>query len=108
VVSYKRQLGWNEERAKAPDKPRKPVATLLALATAVVTGVLSVALYLNAPSGFEGYGSELMSLFIGFLGIPLALVLCFIALVREKTYRWVNLISIAICLANVMWLFSLI
>ncbi len=108
MVSYKKQLGWNEERAKAPDKQRKPVVTLLALATAVVTGVLSVAVYINALSGFEGYMYELKSLFIGFLGIPLALILCFIAMIREKAYRWVNLISIVICLANGMWLFSLI
>jgi FtsH-binding integral membrane protein len=106
VDSYKKQLGWNEERTKAPDIPRKPIATLLALATAVVTGGLSVGLYFNAPSGFEGYGSMLMSLLIGFVGVPVALILCFVAFVREKSYRWANLISIVICLANVVWLFS--
>jgi polyferredoxin len=106
MVSYKKQLGWNEEWAKAPDKLRKPVVTLLALATAVVTAGLSEALYFNAPSGFEGYGYAFGSIYIGLLGIPLALALCFTALVREKAYRWVNLISIVICLANLRWLFS--
>jgi hypothetical protein len=106
MVSYKRQLGWNEARAIVRDKPRKPVVTLLTLATAVATTGISMGLYLNAPSGFEGSGSMIMGIVVGFLGAPAALILCFIALFREKAYFWVNLISIIISLATVVWVFS--
>ena len=106
MVSYKRQLGWNEGRAIVQKKPRKPVVTLLALATALATTGISMGLYLNAPSGFEGSGSMIMSIAVGIFGTPAALILCFIALFREKAYLWVNLISIIISLATVVWVFS--
>ena len=47
----------------------------------------------------------ILGLAIAYLGAPVALVLCFVALVREKGYLWVNLISIVICLANLLWLY---
>lgn len=43
---------------------------------------------------------------IGFLGTPVALVLCLVALVRENKYRWLNLLSVTICLTTMLWLYS--
>jgi len=66
VASYKRQLGWDDERGEVPadtrpqteriqakdDRNRKPSFTLLARVTAVATAGVSVHLYSGAPSGF--------------------------------------------------------
>ena len=106
VTSYKKQLNWDEERAESPDdRNRKPLFTLLALAIAIVTAGVSAYLFSSAPSGFDGLMPIILGLAIAYLGAPVALVLCFIALVREKGYLWVNLISIVICLANLLWLY---
>lgn len=111
VASYKRQLGWDDERGAGPvdTRPhteRKPVFTLLALTTALAIAVLSVGLYFGAHSGFEGWGAMFVGVVIAFFGTPVALVLCLVAMVRERKYLWVNLISIAICLTTMLWLYS--
>lgn len=111
VASYKKQLGWDDGYAEGsgdtkPQPDRRPLFTLLALTTALAAAGVSVSLYSGAPSGFEGWGSMVLGGIIGLLGAPVALVLCLIALVREKKYLWVNLISIAICLTTMLWLFG--
>lgn len=110
MASYKRQLGWDDGRTEGPveTKPqinRKPLFTLLALATAVATAGVSASLYSGAPSGFEGWGSMVAGVIVGFLGAPVALLLCFVALVHERKYLWVNLISIGICLTTMLSLY---
>ncbi len=111
VASYKRQLGWGDRRTEGPveTKPkinRKPLFTLLALTTAVAAAGVSASLYSGAPSGFEGWGSMFVGVIVGFLGASVALLLCFVALVRERKYLWVNLISIGICLTIILSLYS--
>lgn len=111
VPSYKKQLNWDDSGAadpvdSQPRADRKPLFTLLALITALVAGAVSINLYAGAPSGFEGFGYMLLGVVIGFLGAPVALILCFVAMVREKKYLWLNLVSIAICLATMLWLFT--
>jgi hypothetical protein len=111
VASYKRQLGWDDGREEGPGDPapqtnRRPIFTLLALTAALTAAGVSVSLYSGAPSGFEGWGSMVVGAVVGLLGAPVALILCFVALVREKKYLWLNLVSIAVCLLTLLWLFS--
>ena len=111
VSSYKKQLGWSDGRQESPgdtkpEKTRKPLITLVALTMTVVAAGVSASLYAGAPSGFEGWGSMVAGVIVGFLGLPVALILCIVALAREKKYLWVNLVSITICLAMMLWLFS--
>ena len=111
VASYKKQLGWDDGRVEGrvdtePQTDRRPLFTLLALTIALATAGVSVSVVSGAPSGFGGWGAMVAGAIIGFLGASVALVLCFVALVREKKYLWVNLISIAICLATMLWLYS--
>lgn len=111
MASYKRQLGWDDGRGEdrvdtRPQTSQKPLFTLLALATSLAVAGLSVGLYSGAPSGFEGWGAMFVGTVIGFLGTPVALVLCLVALVRENKYRWLNLLSITICLTTMLWLYS--
>ena len=111
VTSYKKNLGWNDGRHEGPggtkpEKARKPFITLLALTLTVAAAGVSASLYAGAPSGFEGWGSMVAGVIVGFLGLPVALILCIVALAREKKYLWVNLVSITICLAMMLWLFS--
>jgi len=43
---------------------------------------------------------------IGFLGAPAAIFPCLVALVREKKYLWVNLVTIFISSATMLWLYN--
>ncbi len=111
VASYKKQLGWDEGRAEgaadtAPRTDRKPIFTVLALAIALATAVVSVNVISGAPSGYGGWGAVLAGVLIGFLGTPVAIAFCLVALIREKRYLWVNLASMVICLAFMLWLYN--
>ena len=121
VASYKKQLGWEDEHAEGPvntgppnqinqakdDQNRKPVFSLLAFVTSVVTAGMSLYVYTGAPSGFEGFMPMVIGAVFGLLGVPVAIAFCIVGLIREKKYLWLNLISIVICSAMLLWLLNL-